>query len=1737
MNTGGATTFAGAAGSITALGGLTTDAGGSTSTHGVTASGAITFNDIASLAGTYATGGANFTATQAVTLTAATAVGTGAGNAGFGSSVDGAFALSVDSSGATSFAGNVGGAVALASLTTDAGGTTALNGNVFTSGAQHYGDAVTLAGDRFLLGSSLAFDAALALGSGNVVLAADTMSFGPTLSGSGTLVVEPLNAGTTIGLAGGAGTLQLTSAMLGQLGGLSALTIGNSADSGTITAGALALPTATTIVSGSGDIDFGAITGAHSLDVQTGGVTRFSGTVSGPTALTTDLFGSTQLGAAITVAGPVTFADPVTLIGASSVTGTSVDFGNTVDGGFALAATGSTQVRFDAAVGGVTALGSLSTGGSTRLAGNVTTSGPQSYQGALTLVAASTALTGTDITFGSTVDGATADANALTINASGIAALQGDVGATTRLASLYSTSGGSATIGGNISAFDRIQFDDPANLTADATLTSATNYVAFVAPLDGAHALTTSAGTFSWFGSTVGATTPLASLTTQGTDVYVSFAQANNAITTAGAQTYQGIVHLYNSTAFSGSTLAFLGGVDGAGWAFTTNGTSATQLTGSVNVGTLAASGPVQLVGDTTVTAALASFGSTVDGAFALTANVGGTTTFSAPVGATTPLTSLTVLGDAQLEGGSFTTSGAQSYQQAVSLGADSTFTATTLQLGGTTLAINNHELDLHVDSFTLASSITGGVSISLAPASAATAISIAFAGGTADPTDFEVPQTTVDQFSGFNLVKIGRADGTGAIAVSNLTLPTNLRLQSGSGNVTLQGSVDTAATAMQPSDLTIATGGTTTVSGPIGATRALGTLDIAGAAQLSGGSLIAANGLVFEAGFGANAGAVAFVTDALSVTGPVSASADLSFAPYTASAGIGVAGGAGTLQLPQTLLDQLTGAASLTIGRVDGSGPIEVGAFVVPTATRLQSGSADVTFTGAVDSAAGTPRDLTVATGGTTTLPAQLGATRPLGSFSVTGASALGADTTLTAATIGFGADVSGPHALTLDGALRLAGDLAISGTDVHFQTIDGAFGLTVNASGTTTFAGPVGATTALASLTTDAAGTMHLAGSMRSSGAIRFNDAVVLDADASLTAGAVPPGADSVLFAQAVDGGFALAVSSAGTTHFEGAVGAATPLASLTSSGTGLIQFDQPSVTTTGAQSYAGAVQLPDGATLQGASLDLAGGGSAGVGLTLLTESLALGAPLVGSGQIAIAPRHAGDSIGLGSAAGTLAIGQPVLNRLGGFAQLLVGRADGTGDLTAQNVMLPMATTLQSGSGEIRLAGAVDGAFDLTLATGGVTSLAGGIGTHVALRGLHVTDDAAHADWDGSAGERTLLEGGAPVRIVTSGVQVYQEPLLASTALSLQADSVQLAQAVGALTLGDVRLANGGGIASSGVLQLGGALQLDAGTLTLTSTATPTAGAITDPEYAGKSLLFRVALLQENSATIEQLSGSTIRTAAGSLLALRAPNNGSILLEQPGNQLAGGLSAVSGTPGDNEVARFNVAGSLALGVVRIAADEVNVAGRFNGDATLADLGIEADAVHVTADRLGTGAGGLIRARLPFDNTQGSQTSLPALTLGLTPGTYTLTGPYGSGASPASWIQVKLGDIDGGFVTLRPKGDAVTHPDLFVFLAGDPQPRPFYDGSGKTSEIPIFYNGDTPRTPQEVGALNAVTAVVENARRARFEEAVRTENVTSRLRQGVIAEVGAGRPATEGSGTMRMPEGCPVKPGKLECQ
>ena len=206
VNTTAATTFAGNVGGTTALTSVTTNAGGTTAINGgaVTTSGAQTYGD-------------NVTLGAAATTLAST------GNAAItlGGTVNGASAMTVNTTGATTFAGAVGGTTALTSLTTNAGGTTAINGGaVSTTGTQTYNDTGTLGAATVLTTSNSNITATgavnasgntltLAAGSGNVSLANAGNNFGTVAVTSGNNVsLTDLNA-IILGASNVAGTLDV----------------------------------------------------------------------------------------------------------------------------------------------------------------------------------------------------------------------------------------------------------------------------------------------------------------------------------------------------------------------------------------------------------------------------------------------------------------------------------------------------------------------------------------------------------------------------------------------------------------------------------------------------------------------------------------------------------------------------------------------------------------------------------------------------------------------------------------------------------------------------------------------------------------------------------------------------------------------------------------------------------------------------------------------------------------------------------------------------------------------------------------------------------------------------------------------------------------------------------------------------------------------------------------------------------------------------------------------------------------------------------------------------------------------------------------------------------------------------------------------------------------------------------------------------------------------------------------
>jgi hypothetical protein len=736
VDTAGITTFGGVVGGTTALTSLTTDAPGTTAINGgaVTTTGGQTYND-------------NVTLGAATTLTS-----TGGGDITLAQRVDGAFALTVDTAGTTTFGGVVGGTTALVSVTTDAPGTTAINGgSVTTTAGQTYNDNVTLGAATTLTST----------GGGDITLA-------QKVDGAFALTVDTSGTTTFGGVVGG--TTALTSITTDAPG-----TTAINGGAVTTTAGQtyndnVTLGAATTLAStGGGDITFAQkVDGAFALTVDTAGTTTFGGVVGGTTALisvTTDAPGTTAInGGAITTTAAQTLNDNVTLGAATTLTSTGggdITFAQKVDGAFALTVNTAGITTFGGAVGGTTALTSITTDapGTTAINGGaVTTTAGQTYNDKVTLGAASTTLTSTgggDITFGSTLDGA----SALTVNTSGATTFAGIVGGVTPLTSITTDAPGTTAInGGAVTTTAGQAYNDNVTLGVAATTLTSTGGggIAFAQKVDGASALTVKTSGATTFGGGVGGTTALISLTT---DAPGSTAINGGAVTTTGAQTYNDSVTL---------------------GAVTTTLTS----TGGANI----------------------TFGSTLDGASALTVDTTGTTTFDGAVGSTHPLQSLSVTGMTALNGGLVNTLGSQTYDGAVRLGANDVLNV----LGSSQNVTFNSTVQSPGVAYSLTIETTGG----LAAGSFGRVIINGDVGGAGNPlaalTITSGPFTLTKNVTTTGNIVVTVAESAPNNLGDDLTL-TGASMTSTAGSITLQAgdnlTIDAASTVT-------ATAGTVTIRG-----------------------------------------------------------------------------------------------------------------------------------------------------------------------------------------------------------------------------------------------------------------------------------------------------------------------------------------------------------------------------------------------------------------------------------------------------------------------------------------------------------------------------------------------------------------------------------------------------------------------------------------------------------------------------------------------------------------------------------------------------------------------------------------------------------------------------------------------------------------------------------------------------------------------------------------------------------
>ena len=428
---------------------------------------------------------------------------------------------------------------------------------------------------------------------------------------------------------------------------------------------------------------------------------------------------TTDLNGTIQTAGAAYIEDAIRLIGDASIETTGGDL--TITGGtegiFSQAGS-NFNLSIDAGTGTV-ALGSLAgfgngngtgsllqdasvTGASIELfatsdsvAGNLSFNGPVSIVGP---TPRSLTMSAGNINFQSTVDATSSDFSDLILNSQGTTSFSGSIGATHQLGSLTTDAGGTTNInGGSVNTVGSQSFGDAVVLGSDATLTSLNSDIVFSGTVDSdstARTLALSSGSTIAFSDAVGATNPLASLTSAATG---QTTVANN-VTITGLQNYSTPVTLLNDVAFQGGEGQFTGGLDGSKQDLTLNFTAPVTINGSEtfgNIGNLSVQnaanlsgtinttgfqnygGAVTLVGDTTLQGTFGEFLSGMDGQannlqleFSSETEINGSTAF-ANIG------DLSSTGPVRLRG-AISTSGFQNYGNTTTLFGD-----TTLNTGG----------------------------------------------------------------------------------------------------------------------------------------------------------------------------------------------------------------------------------------------------------------------------------------------------------------------------------------------------------------------------------------------------------------------------------------------------------------------------------------------------------------------------------------------------------------------------------------------------------------------------------------------------------------------------------------------------------------------------------------------------------------------------------------------------------------------------------------------------------------------------------------------------------------------------------------------------------------------------------------------------------------------------------------------------------------------------------------------
>ena len=669
-----------------------------------------------------------------IVLTANTILsGNTAGAITLGGTVNGAYSLTVNTTGDTTFTLAVGNTTALTTLTTNASGTTYINGGaITTSSTQTYNDAVVLGADTTLTttDSNITFsstidsdsgdskrDLTLTLGSGSASITG--------IVGTTSLADITLNSSATFNAAITATNLTIaankTATVKDDVTIASNITLNNNSTLAVINTAAITI--AGTILENGGSASNTSITVKFNTANTVSEKVTFSGAVTTDAIYVGDTAAATYAGYAhFTGSGGVTVTDATVTSGnhANEYSIMKFDYavtasneitindknetayqaylifsgdntvtiaGNIVtaddEGTLQVTGTGKTftgsigsstyqlelinidvATTFNGAVyttdlevdGAITSTNSLFVSEISTINADVTTTGTQTYTGAVTLNA-DVILTTTDnnISFGSTINSFDTTYRDLSlVTGSGNVSVTGIIGADDKLDVLTVNNTGTLTLSA-ATTVNTLTLTHTGGTTIGGTLTATTINLTD----------TTDAADITFNGN-VSATT----LNTAAEGYNVIFNGTTSTITNLVTFSNSGSVTFGNGT---GDTTTFTGGV-------TATAPSQVNLAGTIqttnNTMSLGDAGtPIVLTANTILsgnTAGAITLGGTVNGAYSLTVNTTGDTTFTLAVGNTTALTTLTTnaSGTTYINGGAITTSSTQTYNDAVVLGA-----------------------------------------------------------------------------------------------------------------------------------------------------------------------------------------------------------------------------------------------------------------------------------------------------------------------------------------------------------------------------------------------------------------------------------------------------------------------------------------------------------------------------------------------------------------------------------------------------------------------------------------------------------------------------------------------------------------------------------------------------------------------------------------------------------------------------------------------------------------------------------------------------------------------------------------------------------------------------------------------------------------------------------------------------------------------------------------------------------